>query len=76
MTADRQEFFDRLDWFDESHCAELDDQLAWAREKCPVVHTGFGGWQREQRSIPPPATHSICPTCAVDYRSHDDRPSA
>ncbi|MFE3546402.1 cytochrome P450 [Nocardia sp. NPDC059177] len=43
MTASHQEFFDRLDWFDESHCAQLDEQLTWAREQCPVVHTGFGG---------------------------------
>lgn len=43
MADSHQEFFENLDWFDESHCARLDDQLAWARAQCPVVHTGFGG---------------------------------
>jgi hypothetical protein len=43
---------------------EIVRTCAW----CGRVYTGSGGWQREQRTIPPPATHSICPTCAVDYR--------
>jgi hypothetical protein len=50
---------------------ELVRTCAW----CGRVHTGFGGWQREQRSIPPPATHSICPTCAVDYRNPGRAPA-
>ncbi|WP_405485840.1 cytochrome P450 [Nocardia sp. NBC_00511] len=43
MTENHQEFFDQLDWFDERQCARLDDELTWARARCPVVHTGFGG---------------------------------
>ncbi|MFE3258136.1 hypothetical protein ACFXPS_40790 [Nocardia sp. NPDC059091] len=43
VTDSHQEFFDHLDWFDEGHCARLDDQLTWARGQCPVVHSGFGG---------------------------------
>jgi len=43
VNVSRQGFFDHLDWFDEGHCARLDEELAWAREHCPVVHTGFGG---------------------------------
>ncbi|MET9486794.1 cytochrome P450 [Nocardia sp. NPDC006630] len=43
MTDSHQPFFDQLDWFDEQHCARLDEELTWARAQCPVVHTGFGG---------------------------------
>ena len=49
---------------------ELVRTCAW----CGRVYTGSSGWQREQRTIPPPATHSICPTCAVDYRPSEERP--
>lgn len=49
------------------------NQLVRSCAWCGRVHTGLSGWQREQRSIPPPATHSICPTCAVEYRN---RPNA
>ncbi|MEU7634061.1 cytochrome P450 [Nocardia sp. NPDC049220] len=43
MIDSHQDFFDGLDFFDERHCARLDDELKWAREQCPVVHTNFGG---------------------------------
>ncbi len=43
MTDSHQQFFDDLDFFDEQHCARLDDELKWARGQCPVVHTNFGG---------------------------------
>jgi cytochrome P450 len=43
VTDSHQRFFDELDFFDAQHCARLDDELAWAREHSPVVHTGFGG---------------------------------
>ena len=38
-----REFFDKLNWFDEADCERLDEELAWARKECPVVHTGFDG---------------------------------
>lgn len=50
---------------------ELVRTCAW----CGRVYTGVGGWQQEQRIIPPPATHAICPTCAVDYRALSDQPA-
>lgn len=43
MTDSHQRFFDQLDWFDQQHCARLDDELRWARAQCPVVHSDFGG---------------------------------
>ncbi len=43
MTDSHQQFFEDLDFFDEQHCARLDDELKWARGQCPVVHTNFGG---------------------------------
>jgi cytochrome P450 len=38
-----REFFRTLNWFDEADCARLDDELAWARRECPVVHTDYDG---------------------------------
>ncbi|MGW5570525.1 cytochrome P450 [Nocardia thailandica] len=43
MTDAHRKYFDALDFFDEEHCARLDEHLRWARAECPVVHTGFGG---------------------------------
>ncbi|WP_216899705.1 cytochrome P450 [Nocardia alni] len=43
MTDSHQQFFEDLDFFDDKHCARLDDELKWARGQCPVVHTNFGG---------------------------------
>lgn len=43
MTDPHRSFFDDLNWFDEEHCIRLDDELRWARAKCPVVHTNYDG---------------------------------
>jgi len=43
MMDSHRRFFDELDWFDQEHCTRLDDELRWARAKCPVVYTSFGG---------------------------------
>jgi cytochrome P450 len=43
MTDSHRSFFDELNWFDEEHCNRLDDELRWARAKCPVVHTKYDG---------------------------------
>jgi cytochrome P450 len=43
MTDSHRSFFDELNWFDEEHCNRLDDELRWARAKCPVVHTEYDG---------------------------------
>lgn len=42
-TDPHREFFTKLNWFDEGDCARLDDELAWARRECPVVHTDYDG---------------------------------
>ena len=43
MADPHHEFFEKLNWFDEKDCERLDDELAWARKECPVVHSGFDG---------------------------------
>jgi cytochrome P450 len=43
MTESHRTFFDELNWFDAEQCARLDDELRWARGKCPVVHTKYDG---------------------------------
>lgn len=43
MTDPHRQFFEELNWFDAEHCARLDDELRWARRRCPVVHTNYDG---------------------------------
>lgn len=43
MVDPHREFFDKLNWFDEKDCEQLDDELAWARKECPIPHAGFDG---------------------------------
>jgi len=43
MVDPHRAFFDKLNWFDEKDCEQLDTELAWARGECPVVHTEFDG---------------------------------
>jgi cytochrome P450 len=43
MADSHHRFFEELDWFDADHCAQLDDELTWARAQCPVAHTNFNG---------------------------------
>ena len=43
MTDAHRRFFEELDWFNQEHCARLDDELQWARQECPVVHTNYDG---------------------------------
>lgn len=43
MADPHRRFFEELDWFDEAHCARLDDELRWARAECPIVHTSYDG---------------------------------
>jgi cytochrome P450 len=43
MADSHRRFFEELDWFDEAHCARLDDELRWARAECPIVHTSYDG---------------------------------
>jgi cytochrome P450 len=43
MADSHHRFFEDLNWFDEEHCARLDDELTWARAQSPVVHSGYDG---------------------------------
>jgi cytochrome P450 len=43
MVDSHRSFFEDLNWFSEEHCARLDDELAWARAQCPVIHTSYDG---------------------------------
>jgi cytochrome P450 len=43
MADSHRRFFEELNWFDEAHCARLDDELRWARAECPIVHTSYDG---------------------------------
>lgn len=43
MVDPHRAFFDKLNWFDEKDCEQLDEELAWARKECPIVHTEFDG---------------------------------
>jgi cytochrome P450 len=45
MTDAHREFFENIDWFRTEDCKRLPEELAWSREECPVVHTGFDGGQ-------------------------------
>jgi cytochrome P450 len=43
MVDPHHAFFDKLNWFEEKDCEQLDAELAWARSECPVVRTEFDG---------------------------------
>ncbi|MDB5910840.1 MAG: Cytochrome, partial [Massilia sp.] len=43
MVDPHRMFFEKLDWFDEADCEQLDAELAWARRECPVVHSEYDG---------------------------------
>jgi cytochrome P450 len=44
MVQDKHaEFFEQLDWYAKEDCERLPQELAWARDECPIVHSGYGG---------------------------------
>jgi cytochrome P450 len=43
--AVHREFFEDIDWFRAEDCERLPAELAWSRQECPIVHTGYDGGQ-------------------------------
>jgi cytochrome P450 len=43
VTDQHREFFEKLDWYRREDCERLEDELRWAREQCPIVHSGYDG---------------------------------
>lgn len=43
MTDAHHAFFKDVNWFGAADCERLDEELAWARAECPVVHSDYDG---------------------------------